>query len=83
MGPGGRGGAGRSSSEIGCTRSASAERLLSGYSVHKGQLYYEGRMVIPKGSPLIPKLIQEFHATMIRGPQQLSFILVGGVDYMD
>lgn len=38
-----------------------------GFSVYRGRLYYEGRIVIPKGSDLIPTLIAEFHSSNVGG----------------
>lgn len=38
-----------------------------GYSLKKGSLLYKGRLVLPKSSTLIPKFLQEFHASPFGG----------------
>lgn len=38
-----------------------------GYTLKHGCLLYHGRLVLPKDSPRIPKLIAEFHSTPTGG----------------
>ena len=38
-----------------------------GYSLRNGSLLYKGRLVLPKTSRLIPKFLQEFHASSFGG----------------
>lgn len=38
-----------------------------GYTVDKGRLLYKGRLVIPQKSELIPKLLNEFHDSVVGG----------------
>lgn len=38
-----------------------------GYSLKKGRLYYHDRLVIPKDSPRIPKILHEFHDSALGG----------------
>lgn len=37
------------------------------YTVREGLLYWKGRLVLPTGSPLIPKILLEYHASPIGG----------------
>jgi hypothetical protein len=38
-----------------------------GYQLKKGRLYYEDKIVLPKNSPLIPWVLQEFHDSASMG----------------
>lgn len=38
-----------------------------GYSLKKGRLYYQNRLVLPKDSPRIPKILTEFHDSALGG----------------
>ena len=40
---------------------------FSSYSLHKGRLFYQGRVVLPKTSSQIPTLLAEFHASASGG----------------
>lgn len=42
-------------------------KAVAGYSLQQGRLFYKGRLVIPKKSPFIPLLLQEFHCSKIGG----------------
>ncbi|XP_019101930.1 PREDICTED: uncharacterized protein LOC109133354 [Camelina sativa] len=37
------------------------------YSLEKGMLLRQGSLVIPRGSPFIPKLLEQFHASKVGG----------------
>lgn len=43
------------------------ETEYSGYSMNGQQLIYRGRLVLPRTSPHISKLLQEFHGSTIGG----------------
>ncbi|XP_010495722.1 PREDICTED: uncharacterized protein LOC104772860 [Camelina sativa] len=38
-----------------------------GYTLERGMLYRNGCLVVPTGSPFIPKLLEQFHASTIGG----------------
>ena len=42
-------------------------QVQQGYELKGGRLYYKGRLVIPKGSPRIPLILEEFHNTVLGG----------------
>ena len=41
--------------------------ILEGFELKGGRLYYKGRVVIPKSSPRIPLILQEFHNPAMGG----------------
>lgn len=43
------------------------EHSAAGYTLEKGLLYKNQRLVIPKGSAFIPRLLHQFHASTIGG----------------
>lgn len=43
------------------------ENRFPGYTINDHKLFYQGHLVIPKTSTLIPRLLQEFHGSAIRG----------------
>lgn len=38
-----------------------------GYQIRKWALFYKGRLVVPRHSPLIPQILREMHCLPIRG----------------
>lgn len=42
-------------------------REIAGYYLNHGQLLYKGRLVIPKSSSMIDKLMYEYHTSAIGG----------------
>ncbi|KAJ1375994.1 Retrotransposable element Tf2, partial [Sesbania bispinosa] len=38
-----------------------------GFSIQNGKLLYQGKLVLPKGSPRIPLLLSEFHISAMGG----------------
>ena len=58
------------------------------YELKGGRSYYKGRLVVPKDSPRIPLILEEFHNTVLGGPFRffqnlqtyLRVIMVGGYE---
>lgn len=38
-----------------------------GYQLKQGRLYYKGRLVIPKNSPRLARILEEFHDSAVGG----------------
>lgn len=45
----------------------SHEEAHRGYHLKQGRLYYQGRLVIPKTSPRIERILREYHDSPIGG----------------
>ena len=45
----------------------SGGEVAEGFQLKGGRLYYKDRLVVPKGSPRIPLILQEFHDTVMGG----------------
>lgn len=43
------------------------QETVVGYNIVEGTLHKDGRIVIPPGSPFIPRLLEQFHANPIGG----------------